>query len=199
MKKYLMVALCILIVAINLADLAVTRKGTNVSVVKAVEQGDPMMHPLFERELFIPEVLEGENIALNATVTSSAFQGVFNAPKAIDGSREAGSYWEGAKDTYPNELCISFEAATIHAIRIALNPDAIWGPRVQTLSISYTDENGQIQPLVAEADYGFDPASGNEVVIKFEEVNATGLTLCFTNNTGASGGQVAELEVWGEQ
>lgn len=100
-------------------------------------------------------------------------------------------------NAYPNELTVTFEEThTIHAIRVALNPQNIWGKRTQTFAVLIMDENGEQQTLIPESAYEFDPDRGNEVILEFETAAVTSVTLEFTANTGASGGQVAEFEIF---
>lgn len=165
--------------------------------VTAIDQTESMQHERFIPEEYIPVEISGVNIAPEGKADSSEFEGVYNGKKAIDGKRIGVSYWEAKADTYPNELSVSFEEPrTIHGIKVALNPEKIWGKRLQSFSINYTDENGETKELYPEGHYTFDPDRGNEVVFEFDDVTVMSVILIFTENTGAGGGQVAEFEIY---
>ncbi|MDF2484178.1 MAG: coagulation factor 5/8 type domain protein, partial [Herbinix sp.] len=42
----------------------------------------------------------------------------------------------------------------------------------------------------------FDPATGNEVQLPFDEVTTQFVQLVVTENSGAGGGQIAEFEIY---
>lgn len=170
---------------------------SQLTVVLAPEQTKSMENENFVREDYVSVLPEGTNIASEGKVSSSGFEGTYTERKAVDGKVDGVSYWEGASNAYPNDLTVTFaEARNIHALRVALNPQDIWGKRIQTFSVLMTDEAGEQQILVAEADYEFNPDRGNEVILEFDETSVTSVTLEFTENTGASGGQVAEFELY---
>lgn len=169
----------------------------NLVVVKAPEQTESMENEYFAGEEYVAVLPEGCNIAPEGKATSSGFEGTFTERKAIDGKTDGASYWEGSADSYPNDLTVTFDSErNIHAIRVALCPDAIWGKRTQTFSVKITDGSGMERELFAENSYEFSPNRGNEVILEFEECGITSVTLHFTGNTGASGGQVAEFEIY---
>lgn len=169
----------------------------NLTVVAAPEQSESMEHEDFAKEEYVSVLPEGTNIALEGKITSNGFEGTFTERKAIDGKTDGASYWEGSADSYPNELTVSFEEEhTVHAIRVALNPDSIWGKRTQTFSVLSGNTEGENQTLLPETAYEFSPDRGNEVILEFDGTSVTSVTLQFTGNTGASGGQVAEFEIY---
>jgi hypothetical protein len=136
----------------------------------------------------------GTNLSLGKPIDSNGDTFTFVAANAVDGS--VTTYWEGS--TSPNQLTVHLGAnADINSITIKLNPDAAWGPRQQTLEIFGRGQNGgNYSSIKASAQYGFDPASGNTVTIPVTATVAD-VRLQFTQNTGAPGGQVAELQVIG--
>ncbi|MFA9380961.1 MAG: discoidin domain-containing protein [Acetanaerobacterium sp.] len=170
----------------------------NVTVVKAPDQTEAEENPDFKPEEIVYEVPEGTNIALDAKITMDGSQPGFVAKKAIDANTDAASYWEGKQDAYPNTLTLDFEEMKkIHAIRVCINPNAIWGKRTQTFSVNVSEDGEAFTELVASAAYDFDPATGNYVIINLEaEPETQYIQLEFTANTGAAGGQVAEFEVY---
>lgn len=206
MQKKVVGILLVLLIIVNACHIFLVKNGKaevldeNFTLVEAIEQTESMEQESFKEEEYIPVIPEGINIAPEGNADSTAFVGVYNGRKAIDENRKGVSYWEGAEGTYPNELSVSFaEPRNIHAIKVCLNPESIWGKRIQTFSVSYLDAEGAKQELFAENHYTFDPKKGNEVVLEFEEVEVTSVILTFTDNTGATGGQVAELEIYSKQ
>ena len=168
----------------------------NVTIVEAREQTEAEEHPAFIVEEYKLVLPEGENAALGKSITASGFTQVYNAPKAVDGSCDGASYWEGSGG-YPNTLTLDLGAPTpIHAIRLALNPLAIWGKRTQTIQVMISDDGENFTELLATKQYTFDPAFGNEVQLPFDEITTQFVQLVITENSGAGGGQIAEFEVY---
>lgn len=168
----------------------------NVTVVKAREQKEAEEHPAFIAEEYKLVLPEGENVALGKKITANSFTQVYNAPKAVDGSSDGASYWEGTGG-YPNTLTVDLgEPLKIHAIRLALNPLAIWGKRTQTIAVEISDDGENFTELLAAQQYTFDPGYGNEVQLPFEEAATRFVRLVITENSGAGGGQAAEFEVY---
>jgi hypothetical protein len=167
----------------------------NVTVVAAPEQTEAQEHPAFVKEEFVLVLPEGENIALGKKIKDNGFTDVYAANRANDGKTDGPSYWEGKE--YPNTLTIDLEEpATIHAIRVALNPMEIWGKRTQTFSVNISADGENYTELVASTQYTFDPKEGNQVQILFDPVETRFVQLVFTENSGAGGGQVAEFEIY---
>lgn len=168
----------------------------NVTVVKAREQTQAEENPAFIKEEYKLVLPEGTNVALDKKAEASSYTQVYNAPKAVDGDASGASYWEGKSD-YPNTLTVDLGAPTkIHAIRLALNPQAIWGKRTQTIAVNISSDGTNFTELVATKQYTFDPDSGNEAQITFDETEARYVQLVITENSGAGGGQIAEFEVY---
>jgi hypothetical protein len=168
----------------------------NVTVVEAREQIEAEEHPAFivkEYKLVLPE---GENVALHKSINTNNFTEVYNASKAVDGTTDGPSYWEG-KGEYPNILTLDLGAQTkVHTIRLALNPLAIWGKRTQTIEVNLSSDGENFTELLPAKQYTFDPALGNEAQLPFEEVETRFIQLVVTENSGAGGGQIAEFEVY---
>lgn len=180
----------------NLRQTAVT--GGSVTVVEAPEQTEAMEHEAFIAEEYVSVLPEGENLALEGKIESSSFQESFTPRKAIDGKTAGASYWEGEKDTYPNYLTVDLkEEKSFHAIRVCLNPDTLWGKRVQEFSVEISSDGENYTELIPSAAYEFSPDRNNEVILEFDETAAQYVQLKFTSNTGAGGGQVAEFEIYG--
>lgn len=204
MKKAIIGILLIALVAVNGYHLWYVKNAPagqiaeeDLVIVKAPEQTQAMQHEYFYVEEYVSVLPDGTNIAPEGKISSNGYTDVYLERKAIDGKTEGPSYWEGKPDNYPNELTVTFaETRTIHAIRLALNPKSIWGKRIQTFAVNYTDAAGEQKQLLASADYEFDPNRGNEVILEFADTEVTSVTLVITNNTGATGGQVAEFEIY---
>ncbi|WP_339278634.1 discoidin domain-containing protein [Paenibacillus sp. FSL W8-1187] len=137
----------------------------------------------------------GANLALGKAATASSSVGGFPASNAVDGN--VSSYYEGAAGTYPNTLTVDLGSAqSISSVKVKL-PSG-WGTRSQTLAVLGSANNTSYSTLKASASYTFDPATGNEAAISFSASSARYVRLSFTANSGATGGQAAELEVYGQ-
>lgn len=169
---------------------------SNVTVVQAPDQTEAEVPPEFVKEEYKLVLPEGTNVALNKKIQCSSYTQVYNAPKAVDGKTDGNSYWEGKND-YPNTLTVDLENPTkVHAVRLALNPQAIWAKRTQTIAVNISSDGQNFTELVGAKEYTFDPDTGNEVQITFDETEVRFVQLVVTANTGAGGGQIAEFEVY---
>lgn len=168
----------------------------NVTVVSAIDQTESMEHPDFKKKEYTLVLPEGTNIALKKKVEASSFTDVYTPRKATDGVAVGVSYWEGKSD-YPNYLTLDLESRQkFHAIRLALSPMAIWGKRTQTIAVNISDDGENFTPFIETKQYTFDPDTGNEVQLLFEDTEARYVQLVFTENSGAGGGQLAEFEIY---
>lgn len=171
----------------------------NVTINAAIEQDTATSHPYFIVEEYVPIVPEGTNIALDAKFTSNGFQAVYTPMKVKDGNPNGTSYWEGIANSYPNILTAQLSEATlIHTIRIRLCPATIWGKREQSFEIQTSTDGETFATLVSMTTYMFDPSKGNEVVVDFEKIETKYVQIVFIENTGASGAQVSELEIYSD-
>lgn len=172
-------------------------KAENVIIHETIEQMESMVHPDFVKEEYVPIVIEGDNIAKGKKVSASSFYDVYTPRKVTDGVFVGVSYWEGAPDSYPNILTVNLEEIkSIHTVRVCLSPMSIWGKRTQTFSVNISNDNEIFTELIPEQQYTFDPDTGNEVVLTFDTVDVKYVQLKFTENSGATGAQVAEFEVY---
>jgi hypothetical protein len=137
----------------------------------------------------------GVNLAVGKPITASGSTQNFVATNANDDN--VGTYWEGNGN--PATLTVSLGAnAAITSIVVKLNPDPIWGPRTQTFQVFGRDQDSTtFNSIVGSQQYNFNPSSGNLVTVPVSATVAD-VRLQFTANTGAPGGQVAELQVIGE-
>lgn len=141
-----------------------------------------------------PTPVPGSNMALGKPISDSGHTQNFVATNANDGNLT--TYWEGLG--YPNLLTVDMQAAwSVNSVKIKLNPDPIWGPRTQTLSVLGSTDGTNFSTLKASAAYGFDPATGNQVTISFTAATVRYVRLSYTANTGAPNGQAAEFEIYG--
>ena len=171
-------------------------KGTIV-VMENSDSDTALDHPQFIKEPYEPVIPEGINIAADGKVDASSFQETYVPRKTIDGNTKGVSYWEGAENTYPNRLSLTWkELHSCHAIKVCLCPDAAWSERIQTFSVEISKDGDLFEELIPEKEYVFSPDTGNEIVLEFPEEQVMAVQLVFTDNTGASGAQVAEFEVY---
>lgn len=182
----------------NTTSVSNTPKG-DVKLVTAPDQEEAMENQNFTEAVYVPPVIEGKNVALDGLLDANGYTDVYPATNANDGSSKGGSYWEGPA-TGDSILTLNLKKKiSIYKIRLTLNPVSLWAKRTQTLSISISDDGKNFTELVPSADYKFDPKTGNETIIDFDEVKTQYVRLTITNNTGAKGGQVAEFEVYSKE
>ncbi|MHB8130495.1 MAG: discoidin domain-containing protein [Mobilitalea sp.] len=168
----------------------------NVSILEARKQTVAEEHPAFIKEEYVLILPEGVNAAVGKKVEASSFNDVYDSRKATDGDSAGASYWEGKSD-YPNTLTVDLESPTkIQTVRLTLSPLAIWGKRTQTVALNISADGTTFEELVGSKQYTFDPDTGNEVQITFDETEARFVQLVITQNTGAGGGQIAEFEIY---
>jgi len=156
-----------------------------------------MEHPDFLVKEFIPVLPEGINIATQGKVEVSSFADVYTGIKTIDGKLTGTSYWEGAADSYPNILTVNLkDFFDISAVRVCINPDVVWGSRTQTFSLLVSNDGIAYIEIIAENTYEFNPDTGNQVILDFENITCQYVQLQFTDNSGSNGAQVAEFEIY---
>jgi beta-glucanase (GH16 family) len=135
------------------------------------------------------------NLALGKAITASSVQQTYVATNANDGN--ATTYWEGAPNTYPNVLTVDLGSTkTVSKVVLKLNPDSAWSTRTQTLSILGSTDNVTYTSIVGSTVYTFNPATGNTVTITFTGAGRRYVRLNITANSGSTGGQISEFEVY---
>ncbi len=136
------------------------------------------------------------NLAQGKAITANNYTQNYVATNANDGN--VNTYWEGAANQYPNTLTIDLGSAqSVYKVVLKLNPDTAWSTRTQTLSVLTGTDNTNYTTNVASNTYTFNPSGANTVTITFTETSARYVRINFTGNSGATGGQVAEFEVYG--
>ncbi|SFN14462.1 conserved repeat domain-containing protein [Actinomadura madurae] len=136
------------------------------------------------------------NLAAGKPITASSHVFAFTAANAND--NDLATYWESGPGAYPATLTVDLGAkADLTFAVVKLNPDAAWATRTQTIEVlGRSTPNGSFTTIKPAAAYTFDPASGNTVSIPIV-ATAAGVRLAFTSNSGAPGGQAAEVQVIG--
>lgn len=171
----------------------------NLTVIEAIDQSDALEHPDFIKEEYVSHIPEGVNLSKEAEANASSFAQSYTPRKVIDGKTDGVSYWEASPDSYPNVITLDLKAIhSIHAVRLMLNPAGIWSEREQTFDIQTSVDGTTFTPWVEAATYTFSPDTGNEVIVELEAIDARYVRLTFTSNTGGSGAQIAEFEVYGK-
>jgi hypothetical protein len=142
-----------------------------------------------------PDPPAGGNLAGGKAVEASSAVFNFVATNANDGN--TGTYWESAG--FPSTLTVKLGAdADVTGLIVKLNPDAAWGPRTQNVQVQGRAGTATtFTELKARADYGFSPSGNQNTVTVPVSGRASDVRLQFFSNTGAPGGQIAELQVIG--
>ncbi|SEL59518.1 F5/8 type C domain-containing protein [Stigmatella aurantiaca] len=133
-------------------------------------------------------------LRLNAQgITAGSYTQVYTAANANDGNPS--TYWEAAANAYPNWLRVDLGSAnSVNQVVLKLPPS--WGARTQTLSVQRSTDDVTYTQVLAPATYTFSPGT-NTVTLNFTAVSARYVRVNFTANSGATGGQVSEFEVYG--
>ncbi|MBN1409403.1 MAG: discoidin domain-containing protein [Spirochaetales bacterium] len=137
------------------------------------------------------------NAAIGKSIEANNHIYDFKAVKAVDDNNQ--TYWEGAKDAYPNELTVDLGSEMkVGAIKILLNPKRVWQPRTQTFSILGSADGTDFSVIKDSAGYDFTPMDKEHPNMVTIPVSATVryVRLSFTANTEATAGQVAEFQVF---
>ena len=139
-----------------------------------------------------------KNLALGAPVVANNKIYDFVGSKAADG--DVNTYWEGAANKYPNTLQVDLiNSLQLDFAVLKLNPQKIWGKRVQTFAVEISDNGSDFTSLIPESNYEFNPVENSNTVVINLNAKARYLRFTFTKNTGANAGQLAELEVYAAQ
>ena len=138
---------------------------------------------------------QGQNLAAGKPVEANSAAFGFVAPNANDGN--TASYWESAG--FPGALTVKLGAdAEVSAVVVQLNPDPIWGPRTQAIQVLGRAQGATgFTSLKARADYAFSPSGNRNTVTIPVTGRAADVQLAIATNSGAPGGQVAEVQVIG--
>lgn len=200
-KNILIVCLCLVIcLCLGLTVWALGREeqekpNPNVTLVTAPEQTGFEEHPEWTVPVTEP-VDYGENLALGKEARQSGQTDIYNCRNVNDGDRF--TYWEGESDDYPNDVTIDLEeVAQIGSARVLLNPSRIWGARTQEIEVLVSEDGENFVTAYPRTTLSFDPGMDNSVYLEFESpVRGQYVRFQFYANTGAKGGQAAEVEVY---
>ncbi|GAA2016768.1 discoidin domain-containing protein [Catenulispora yoronensis] len=137
----------------------------------------------------------GTNLALNKPIDGSAYTFTFAPANANDG--DVTTYFEGS--SYPSQLTVHLGAnADVSSVVVKLNPSSAWSARTQTIAVSGREQSAStFTTLAAPASYSFNPSSNANTVTIPVSGRVADLQVSITSNSGAPGGQVAELQVMG--
>ena len=139
--------------------------------------------------------IAGANLAVGKPIEASSTTQTYVATNANDD--DTATYWEAAG--HPSTLTVKLGAnADVTSVVVKLNPDPIWGPRTQNFQILGRDQGATAYTeLAARADHAFDPSANQNTVTIPVSGRTSDVRLQFFANSGAPGGQVAELQVFG--
>ncbi|WP_327237357.1 discoidin domain-containing protein [Streptomyces sp. NBC_01317] len=142
-----------------------------------------------------PDPGTGTDLARGKAVEANSSVFSFVAANANDNN--LATYWES--NGHPSNLTVKLGAdADLSSVVVKLNPDSAWGPRTQSIQVlgrAYTAAG--FTSLKARADYAFNPATNQNSVTIPVTGRVADLQLQIFGNTGAGGGQVAEIQVIG--
>lgn len=168
----------------------------NVTRITAPDQTDFEVHPEWTTPT-VAVIDYGDNLALGKPAKESGHTQVYHCRNTTDGDRF--TYWEGKADSYPNEVTIDLEAVqSLTGARVLLNPRALWSARTQEIEVQVSTDGETFTTVFDRAVVFFDPAEDNSAYLPFSApTEGRYVRFVFYSNTGATGGQAAELEVYG--
>ena len=138
-----------------------------------------------------------ENMALDKPFSYSSLK--FANGNPTDGNLD--TYWESNNHpTAANPAFLAIDLETVHEIdSIVLKVRGHWGLRTQTFSVHISLDGEQFNLAKDTQTYTFDPQSGNQVEIPFENLTARSVKLEFTDisESSSTGAQISEFEVYG--
>jgi len=136
----------------------------------------------------------GTNLALGKPINGTPYTFTYAPANANDG--DATTYFEGS--SYPSQLTVKLGGnADVNSVVVKLNPAAAWSTRTQKIEVLGREQSAtSFTSISAAQTYTFDPSTGNTVTIPVS-ARVADVELSITSNSGAPGGQVAELQVVG--
>jgi chitodextrinase len=135
-------------------------------------------------------------VSAGKDVTASTSVGFLPATNAVD--NDHATYWESSANAFPQTLTVDLGSThRVSRVVLKLPNDPAWATRTQNVSVSGSSDGTGFNTLVASAAYVFNPASANTVTINFAETATRFVRLNITGNTGWSGAQLSEFEVYG--
>ncbi|WP_042385124.1 discoidin domain-containing protein [Streptacidiphilus melanogenes] len=135
------------------------------------------------------------DLALHKPIDGTAYTYTYAPANANDG--DVTTYFEGS--SYPSQLTVHLGAnADLSSVVVKLNPASAWSARTQTIAVLGREQSSStFTTLVAATSYSFDPSGNQNTVTIPVSGRVADVELSVTSNSGAPGGQVAELEVYG--
>lgn len=136
-----------------------------------------------------------KNLALGAPIVANNKIYDFVGSKCVDG--DINTYWEGAANKYPNEVTVDLIVSQmLDSAVLKLNPQQIWGKRVQIIEVQTSVDGNNFEPLIPATEYKFNPTENKNTVAIPLNVKARYVRFVITKNTGGNAGQIAELEIY---
>ncbi|SEL85752.1 discoidin domain-containing protein [Streptacidiphilus jiangxiensis] len=135
------------------------------------------------------------NLALHKPIDGTAYTYTYAPANADDG--DVTTYFEGS--SYPSQLTVHLGAnADLSSVVVKLNPASAWSARTQTIAVLGREQSAStFTTLVPAQSYSFDPSANQNTVTIPVSGRVADVELSITSNSGAPGGQVAEMEVYG--
>ena len=135
------------------------------------------------------------NLALHKPIDGTSYTYTYAPANADDG--DVTTYFEGS--SYPSQLTVHLGAnADLSSVVVKLNPASVWSARTQTIAVLGREQSSStFTTLVPAQSYSFDPSSNQNAVTIPVTGRVADVELSITSNSGAPGGQVAEMEVYG--
>ena len=134
------------------------------------------------------------NLAAGKPTAEGGHTQTYASGNAVDSNQA--TYWEGPANNWAaNWIQVDLGSSVAGLNQVVVKLPTTWGARTQTFTVQGSTNGTTFSTVVASAAYTFSP-SANTVTIPFGSTTQRYIRLAFTANTGATGGQVSELEVY---
>lgn len=138
------------------------------------------------------------NLALGAEITANGNTQYFYVENAVDG--DILTYYEGQVASYPNVVTVKLDRTfNLGEMKLKLNPRRLWQDRYQTFEIQTSSDGTDFETAVPSAKYFFSSEENENAVSVQIGKKAQYVRIVFTENTEATAGQIAELEIYPAQ
>lgn len=135
------------------------------------------------------------NLALGSEITATTPMLYFVSENAVDG--DVLTYFEGNANEYPNMLTVDLGRPTeLGELKVRLNPRRLWQDRKQTFEVQVSMDGSDFLTAVESVEYLFSSDENENSATVQVGQKGRFVRIIFTSNSEATGGQVAELEIY---
>ena len=189
----------------NCIDINITAQdyyGVQLRFFRATSAISALIYQISEVEFYQPSLTFNKPV-----VDATEHNDVYTVDRVNDGDPTGTSYYESK--TVPAYFVIDLgDIYTLKTFGLFLSPSLAWSARTQEIEIlisdynnSYSKTNTQFETVVARAAYLFDPATGNNNIVRLDSaVSGRFVKVVIYSNSdrGGYGGQLSEFTAYSE-